>query len=95
VQCHNRKIANRYFETVAQLKCLRKSVTNQNFIKEKIKRRLNIGNTYYHSVQNLLFSHLLSKNAKIRIYKTIMSHVVLYGCKKWHPTLRVKAGGKA
>jgi hypothetical protein len=34
----------------------------------------------YHSVQNLLSSGLLSKNLKIRIYKTIILPVVLYGC---------------
>jgi hypothetical protein len=31
---------------------------------------------------------LLSKNLKIRIYKTIILPVVLYGCKTWSPTLR-------
>jgi hypothetical protein len=34
----------------------------------------------YHSVQNLLSFHLPSKIIKIRIYKTIISPVVLYGC---------------
>jgi hypothetical protein len=43
------------------------AVTNKNFIQEEIKRRLNSGNAYYHSVQNLLSSHLLSKKLKIRI----------------------------
>jgi hypothetical protein len=33
-----------------------------------------------HSVQNLLSSRLLSKNLKIRIHKTIILPVVLYGC---------------
>jgi hypothetical protein len=33
-----------------------------------------------HSVQNLLSSHLLSKNLNIRIYKTKILLVVLYGC---------------
>jgi hypothetical protein len=37
-----------------------------------IKRKLNSGNAYYHSVQKLLSSRLLSKNIKIRIYKTII-----------------------
>ena len=37
----------------------------------------------YHSVQNLLSSNLLSKNLKIKIYRTIILHVVLYGCKTW------------
>jgi hypothetical protein len=43
------------------------AITNQNLIDEEIKRRLNSGNACYHSVQNLLLSLLLPKNAKIRI----------------------------
>jgi hypothetical protein len=39
-------------------------------------------------VQNLLSSRLLSKNIKIRIYKTIILPVVLYGCETWSLTLR-------
>jgi hypothetical protein len=31
---------------------------------------------------------LLSKNLKIRIYKTIILPVVLYGCKTWSLTIR-------
>jgi len=37
------------------------------------------GNACYHSVQNLLSSRLLSKNLKIKIYRTIILPVVLYG----------------
>jgi hypothetical protein len=54
----------------------------------EIKRRFNSGNACYHSVQNLLFSCLLSKNIKIRIYKTIILPVVLYGRETWSLTLR-------
>jgi hypothetical protein len=57
-------------------------------IQEEIKRRLNSGNACYHSVQSLLSSRLLSKNLKIRIYKTIIFPVVLYGCETWSLTLR-------
>jgi hypothetical protein len=71
-------------------KYLGTTVTNQNLIQEEIKRRLNSGNASYHSVQNLLSSHLLSKNLKIRIYKTIILSVVLYGCQTWSLTLRVE-----
>jgi len=39
-------------------------------------------------VQNLWFSSLLSKNLKIKIYRTIILPVVLYGCETWSLTLR-------
>jgi hypothetical protein len=42
----------------------------------------------YHSVQNLLSSRLLSKNVKIRIYKTIILSLVLYGRENLSLTLR-------
>ena len=40
------------------------------------------------SAQNLLSSSLLSKNTKIKIYRTIILPVVLYGCETWALTLR-------
>jgi hypothetical protein len=57
-------------------------------IQEEIKKRLNSDNACYHSVQNLLSSRPLSKNVKIRIYKTIILPVVLYGCETWSLALR-------
>jgi hypothetical protein len=50
--------------------------------------RLNSSNGFYHSVQNLLSSRLLSKNVKIRIYKIIILPVVLHGRETWSLTLR-------
>jgi hypothetical protein len=64
------------------------TVTIQNLIQEEIKRRFNFGNACYHTVQNILSSCLLSKNLKIRIYKTIILPVDLYGCKTWSLTLK-------
>jgi hypothetical protein len=63
-------------------------VTNQNFIQKEIKRRLNSGNAYYHSVQNLSSSRLLFKNVRIGIYEILVLPVVLYGCETWSLTLR-------
>ena len=45
------------------------------------------GNACYHVVQNFCIS-VLSKNTKIKIYRTIMLPFVLYGCEIWSLTLR-------
>jgi hypothetical protein len=34
-------------------------------------------------VQGLLYSRLLHRNVKVKIYKTIILSVVLYGCETW------------
>ena len=47
-----------------------------------------VGNACYYSVQNLLSSSLLSKTLKIKIYRTIILPVALYGCETWSLTLR-------
>jgi hypothetical protein len=54
---------------------------------EEIKSGLNSGNACYHSVQSLLSSRLLSRNLKVKIKKTIILPVVLYGCETWSLTL--------
>jgi hypothetical protein len=53
-----------------------------------MKCGLKAGNSCYYSVQTLLFSILLYNNLKIKIYKTIILTVVLYGCGKWSLRLR-------
>ncbi|PNF42445.1 hypothetical protein B7P43_G09360 [Cryptotermes secundus] len=86
-QNHDIEIANRCSENVAQFIYLRTTLTNQNLIREEIKRRLNSGSTCYHSLENIFSSRLLSKNIKIMIYETVIFPVVLYGCETWSLTL--------
>ena len=69
-------------------KYLGTTLTNQNSIHKEIKSRLKSGNACFYSVQNLLSSSLLSKNLKIKIYRTIILPVVLHGCETWSFTLR-------
>jgi len=67
------KIDNRCFE-------MGPTLTKQNSVQQEIKSKLKSGTTCNHSVQNLLSASLLSKNVKIKIYRTIILPVVLYGC---------------
>ena len=71
-----------------EFKYLGITLTNRTSIQEEIKSRLKLGSAFYHSVQNLLSSSVLSKNLKIKIYRTIILPVVLYGCETWLLTLR-------
>jgi len=82
------RIDNSTFERVEEFKYLETTLTNQNSIAEEIKGKLRSGNACYHSVQKLLSSRLLSKTLKIRIYRSIILPVVLYGCEAWSLTLR-------
>jgi hypothetical protein len=87
-QKHRIKIANRCLEGVAKFRYLGTTLTDQNYMHDEIKSRLNSGNACYHSVQSLLPSCLLSRNVKVKMYKTIILPVVLYGCETWSLMLR-------
>jgi hypothetical protein len=78
---------------VAELNYFGTIVTNQYLVQEEIKKKLNLDSAFYHSVKNLSSSRLLSKNIKIRIYKTIIIlPLVLYECQIWSVTLREEHG---
>ena len=68
---HTMKVDNSSIERVEEFKYLGTTLTNQNSIQKEIKSRLKLGNACYYSVQNLLSSSLLSRNLKIKIYRTI------------------------
>jgi UDP-galactopyranose mutase len=62
---------NSSFERVEEFKYLETTVTNQNSIQEEVKSRLKSGNACYNLVQKFSSSSLLSKNLKVKVYRTI------------------------
>ena len=80
---HNIKTGNSSFARVEEFLYLGKTLMIQNSIQEEIRSRLKAGNACYQSVQNLSSSSLLSKNIKLKTYRTTILPVVLYGCETW------------
>ena len=64
----SKKCDNNDFEKLVAFKHLRKTPMNQNFIHHEFKNSLISRNVCYHSVQNFLFSSLISESKKIKIY---------------------------
>ena len=85
---HTMNVDNSTFERVEEFKYLGTTLTNRNSIQEEIKSRLKSGDACCLSVQNLLSSSLLSRNFKIKVYRTIIAPVILYGCETWSLILR-------
>jgi hypothetical protein len=67
-----------------RLKYLGMTVTSQNCIQEEIRSILYLATACNHSVLNLLPSHILYKNLYIKMYRIIMSRMVLYGSGTWY-----------
>jgi hypothetical protein len=78
---HGIKIENRSFGGVAKFKYLGTTLTDRNCMQEEIESRLNSGNSCYHSIQSHLSSSLLSRNVKVKIYKTKILPVFCMGVK--------------
>ena len=60
IQNQNIVIGNLSFENVEKFRYLEVTVTNTNDIREEIKRRINMGNACYYSLEKILSSRLLS-----------------------------------
>jgi hypothetical protein len=87
-QKYSIKIASRCLADLGKFKYLGTTLTDQNCVHKEIKSSLNSGNACCRSVQSLLSSRLLSRNVKVKMYRTIIVPVVLYGCETWSLTLR-------
>jgi len=86
-QNHNLMTGNKSSGCMVNFKYLRLSNKSKSHL-WRIQSILILRISSYHSVQNLLSSHLLSKNFKIKIYKAVILLVFLYECQTSSLTLR-------
>jgi len=87
-RCHVIKSDNSSFVKGGRVHIFGNNLIESEFYLGRIKSRLKLGNACCHLVQNLMSSSVLSKNIKIKIYRTIILPLVLYGCETWSRTLR-------
>ena len=74
------------FENVVNFEYLGTLITQNNKISEDIKRRIIIGNRAYFANLKLIKSKLLTRKTKLKIYKTLIRPVVVYGAETWNLT---------
>jgi len=70
-------------EKVNKFKHLGAYITSKNGVTEEIKIRLVSGNACFYSLP----SQLISRKLKLKIYRTVILPVILYGCESWSRTL--------
>ena len=87
IQNQNIIIGNLSFQNEEKFKYLGVTVTNTNDIREGIKRRKITGNVCYYSLEEMLWSRLLSKKLRVN---TIILPFELYDYETWSPTLKEK-----
>jgi hypothetical protein len=75
------RVEGMVFEEVINFKYLGSLITRKNEIGEEIKMRIAAGNRCYYGLQQNS-----EQNSKIKIYKTILKPVVMFGCEAWSMT---------
>uniref|UniRef100_A0A2S2QGJ3 RNA-directed DNA polymerase n=1 Tax=Sipha flava TaxID=143950 RepID=A0A2S2QGJ3_9HEMI len=85
-QTRNIKIGKYTFEKVQSFKYLVTELNSQNNNHEEIKKRVEARKRCLHALSKCLYSKLLSKKSKKRLYKIIARPIITYACEIW-PTM--------
>jgi hypothetical protein len=77
-------------EEVSNVKYLGTIVTKGKLIEEEIKERIATGNRAFFANKKIFQSKLISKKSKIKLYKSLIRPVVVYGSECWALTDNIK-----
>jgi hypothetical protein len=84
---YNVTIGQYNFERVRHFNYLGTLSSCKNTMTEEINKRIMVGNRAYYTNMKLFRSTLLSRQTKLKLYKTLIRPVVTYGAKTWTMTL--------
>jgi hypothetical protein len=73
-------VTQTHLEQVKSFKYLGSIVNGNKSIEEEIKERISVGNKAFYANQDLFKSKILTKNSKLRMFKTLVRPVVTYSC---------------
>lgn len=79
------------FEVVQSFKYLGSILNVSNDVEEEVKMRISQGNRSFFALKHLFKSSLVSRATKLRLYKTIVRPIVMYGCETWPLTTKHEA----
>lgn len=71
------------FQGCSEFKYLGVTITKDNIELVEIENRIAAANRCFWAVQKLMSKKILSRTTKLRIYKTIIEPVILYGSEMW------------
>jgi hypothetical protein len=71
-------ITQTHLKQVKSFKYLGSIVNGNNSIEEKIKEKISLGNKAFYANQDLFKNKPLTKNSKLRMYKTLVGPMVTY-----------------
>ncbi|GAB0096944.1 hypothetical protein DMENIID0001_125290 [Sergentomyia squamirostris] len=76
----NMVVGEMNFEAVESFKYLGTLINRDNVVSAEIEHRISQGNKDFFALLRLFKSRSLSRNTKLKIYKTVIRPVILYGC---------------
>jgi hypothetical protein len=82
----NRKV----YQEVTDFKYLGSIITSDNNCERYIKPRMAAGNRSYYAVTKIMKSREISKSSKLKIYRTIVRPIIMYGYEGWTTSERME-----
>ncbi|KAJ0179056.1 hypothetical protein K1T71_005831 [Dendrolimus kikuchii] len=88
IACTNLHVGDTLYKGASKFKYLGCTITDTNSREEEIHIRVQNALRCSAALHKVLVSRLLSRKTKIRVYKTVIRPILMYGCEAWTLTLK-------